>query len=134
MDAVLLAGGVPQEEDLLYSITLGRPKALIDVAGKAMAQWVLDALTAAPSVTGITVMGIGAGEGLSSSKITSHLSDQGSMLGNSLAGIEAVVSANPEVRQVLMVGCDIPLLTSEMVESLVALTADATVEIYHSLR
>ena len=43
MDAIILAGGIPLPEDPLYSYSKGDAKALIDVAGKPMIQWVLDA-------------------------------------------------------------------------------------------
>ena len=44
MDAIVIAGGIPQPEDPLYTYSHGDSKALIDVAGKPMVQWVLDAL------------------------------------------------------------------------------------------
>ena len=44
MDAVVLAGGIPQPNEPLYSYSHGEAKALIDMAGKPMIQWVLDAL------------------------------------------------------------------------------------------
>jgi NDP-sugar pyrophosphorylase family protein len=42
MDAVITAGGVPQPDELLYPYTL-KPKALLEIDGKPMVQWVLDA-------------------------------------------------------------------------------------------
>ena len=133
MDAVVLAGGVPQKDDLLYTFTQGYPKALIDIAGKPMGQWILDALTGAPSVARMVVVGLAEGEGLTSPKALAYLPDRGSMLGNCLAGIERVIEENPQARQVLMVSSDIPLLTSAMVETMLALAADPEVDIYHSL-
>ncbi len=50
MDALVTAGGTPAPGEPLYEVAEGRPKALIDVAGKAMAQWVLDALGGASRV------------------------------------------------------------------------------------
>jgi molybdopterin-guanine dinucleotide biosynthesis protein A len=133
MDAVVLAGGVPREDDLLYSTTQGRPKALIDVAGKPMGQWVLDALTDALGVAQVVVVGLKEGEGLASPKAIAYLPDHGSMLGNCLAGIDRAVAGHPQARQLLMVSCDIPLLTGAMVETMLSLADDPTVDIYHSL-
>jgi NDP-sugar pyrophosphorylase family protein len=45
MDAVVTAGGIPQPEELLYPYTQGKPKAMLDIGGKPMVQWVLDALS-----------------------------------------------------------------------------------------
>ncbi len=50
MDAIVTAGGIPLPEEPLYDATQGHPKALVDVAGKPMVQWVLDALTEARSI------------------------------------------------------------------------------------
>jgi NDP-sugar pyrophosphorylase family protein len=39
MDAVVTAGGIPKPDELLYPYTLGKPKALLEIAGKPMVQW-----------------------------------------------------------------------------------------------
>ena len=44
MDAIVIAGGIPQPQDPLYTYSHGDSKALIDIAGKPMVQWVLDVL------------------------------------------------------------------------------------------
>ena len=48
MDAILLAGGVPTPESPLYPHTGGKPKAAVQIGGKSMIQWVLDALEKSP--------------------------------------------------------------------------------------
>lgn len=133
IECILMAGGVPQEEDLLYEYTQGKPKALLDVAGKPMVQWVLDALTDAPGVGDIVVVGLADTEALSSPKIARYLPDQGSMLKNILGGIDWVLERNPQAQQVLISSSDIPLLTGAMVERLLALCADPAVDIYHTI-
>lgn len=133
IDCILMAGGVPQEEDLLYEYTQGKPKALLDVAGKPMVQWVLDALEAAPSVGSIVVVGLVDAEALSSPKIAHYLPDQGSMLKNTLGGIDWVLKRNPQAQQVLVSSTDIPLMTGAMVERLLAQAADPTVDVYHTI-
>ena len=55
MNAVVLAGGIPQPTDPLYEYSKGDSKALIDVAGKPMVQWIVDALCEAKSVDQIIV-------------------------------------------------------------------------------
>ena len=47
MDAIVTAGGIPQPGEPLYEYTLGASKAMLDVVGKPMIQWVLDALEGA---------------------------------------------------------------------------------------
>lgn len=133
IDCILMAGGVPQEEDLLYEYTQGQPKALLDVAGKPMVQWVLDALDGAPSVGDIIVVGLIREDVLTSPKISRYLPDQGSMLKNILGGIDLVLERTPAARHVLVSSSDIPLLTGAMVERLLAQCADPAVDIYHSI-
>ncbi len=48
MDAIVIAGGVPTPVEPLYPYTQGKPKALLDLCGKPMIQWVLDALEGKP--------------------------------------------------------------------------------------
>ncbi len=133
IDCIVLAGGVPQEEDLLYEYTQGQPKALLDVAGKPMVQWVLDALDAAPSVRSIIFVGLTDECGVASSKITRYVPDQGSMLKNILAGVEQILEGDPAAQQILISSSDIPLLTAEMVEAFLQQCADPRVDIYHSV-
>ena len=133
IDCILMAGGLPREEDLLYEYTQGKPKALLDLAGKPMAQWVLDALGEAPSVEKIVVAGLEDEGVLSSPKIAQYVPDQGSMLGNAIGAIEWVLEANPEADRVLTCSADIPLLTGPMVERLLAQCTDPTVELYISI-
>ena len=39
IDAVVLAGGTPTPTDLIYSVTGGKPKALLPIAGKGGSDW-----------------------------------------------------------------------------------------------
>ncbi|HOU14763.1 MAG TPA: NTP transferase domain-containing protein [Anaerolineae bacterium] len=133
IDCIVLAGGVPQEEDLLYAYTQGRPKALIDVAGKPLVQWVLDALDAAPSVRNVVFVGLTQECGITSPKISHYVPDQGSMLKNILAGIDQIFEIDPATQQVLISSSDIPMLTGAMVETFLAQCADPAVDIYHSI-
>ena len=58
MIAIVTAGGIAAPGDPLYVETQGRPKALIDVAGKPMIQWVLEALHGASRVEHLVVVGL----------------------------------------------------------------------------
>jgi len=58
MNAIILAGGIPTSEDPLYLAANGQNKALIDIAGKPMAQWVVDAVDGANSVDRIVIVGL----------------------------------------------------------------------------
>lgn len=58
MNAIVTAGGIPQPGDKLYAYSNGDSKALIDVAGKPMVQWALDALGEAKTVDQVIVIGL----------------------------------------------------------------------------
>lgn len=116
MDAIILAGGIPTSEDPLYLSSNGQSKALIDIAGKPMAQWVVDAVDGAKSVDRIIIVGLPADVNLQSSKTIDFLPENGGMLANLTAGVERLKSIDPSIQQVLLLSCDIPTITSEMVD------------------
>ena len=60
MDAIITAGGIPKPEDPLYPFTQGISKALLEIAGKPMIQWVLDALNEAATIDNIVIVGLDA--------------------------------------------------------------------------
>ena len=87
MDAIVTAGGIPQPEDPLYTYSHGDSKALIDIAGKPMIQWVLDALSGAKLVDNVIVIGLSSKSGVTCKKPLYFLSNQGRMLANIVAGV-----------------------------------------------
>jgi GTP:adenosylcobinamide-phosphate guanylyltransferase len=116
MDAIVTAGGIPLPDEPLYPYTQGKPKALLDLCGKPMVQWVLDALTGAEMVNTILVIGLDANSGVSSPKLKDFLPNQGSMMENVRAGIKKVLEINPQSHHVVVVSSDIPTITAEMVD------------------
>ena len=65
MDAIITAGGNPRPGDLLYPYTKGKPKALLDIAGQSMIQWVLDAVGSVERIDQVVIVGIDAMSGVS---------------------------------------------------------------------
>lgn len=116
MDAVLTAGGIPQPGELLYSYTQGKPKAMLDIGGKPMIQWVLDALGAAKRVENVVLIGLANEIGVTCSKPLVFIPNRISMIENILGGILKVMEINPSATQVLLVSSDIPAITAEMVD------------------
>ncbi|MDX1600556.1 MAG: NTP transferase domain-containing protein [Anaerolineales bacterium] len=116
VNAFVAAGKVPAEEDPLYTYTQGEPKAMIDIAGKPMVQWVLDALNQADSIGQIGVLGLGPDDGLRSEKPISYVPDRGGLLQNSLAGLEWGRHTDPSSDYVLFVSADIPAVTGEIID------------------
>lgn len=116
MDAVVTAGGIPQPDELLYPYTRGKPKAMLDICGKPMVQWVLDALSEARRVENVVIIGLPEDSKVTCDKPMTFLPTRPSMIENILAGISGVLQVNPSATRVLMVSSDIPAITGEMVD------------------
>ena len=133
MDAIVMAGGVTKPEDALYEFTQGEPKALLDIAGKPMVQWVLDALEDAETVDQVVLISLSEEQGLKFSKPITYVEDQGELLQNVRAGIEKVVELNPDARHVLAVSSDIPAINPEMIDWMVNKSMETDLDIYYTV-
>ena len=133
MDAIVVAGGIPLPEDHLYPYTQGRSKALLDIAGKPMVQWVLDALSDAVKVNRVVIIGLTAKISLQCSKPTCYLQSEGHMLANIIAGVNKVIEINPQAEYALVVSADIPGITGEMVDWLVKQTEETRADVYYGV-
>lgn len=133
MDAILTAGGIPLPEDPLYPYTEGHSKAMLDIAGKPMVQWVLDALCGSSKVDNVIIIGMSPKNGLSCSKPTHYLPNAGRMLANIVAGVNKSLELNPKTERVLIVSSDIPALTSEMVDWLVDQIETDPADLYYGV-
>lgn len=125
MIAVLIAGGKAGPKDPLRDLTRSGFKALLDLNGRPMAQWTLDALDASPSVEAILVVGLPEGSLQSGRKPLSFLDDQGGIIQNLLAGARRVAQEYPAQTHALSVSADIPGILPEMVEWVAARVLEA---------
>jgi molybdopterin-guanine dinucleotide biosynthesis protein A len=133
MDAIVTAGGIPQPGDPLYAYSNGDSKALIDIAGKPMIQWVLDALGNSKEVDNVIVIGLTPKSGLICKKPLYYLSNQGRMLANIVAGVSKSVELNKKTEYVLVVSSDIPALKPEMVDYLVQTSMKTRDDMYYGV-
>lgn len=133
MDAVVIAGGIPRPNEPLYRYSKGDSKALIDVAGKPMIQWVLDALGAAKRIERVVVVGLSDKSGLSCKKPLSYLSNQGRILENLKAGTARVMELNPKAKYVLIVSSDIPGITGGMVDWVIETCLQTKDDLYYNI-
>ncbi len=116
MDAIVTAGGIPRKGDPLYEFTQGRPKALLDIAGKPMVQWVLDAIGDAKKIERVVVVGLGEDSQLVSRKPLFYLPNQGGMLENILAGAQKLLTINPSSKAMVSISSDVPAITGEILD------------------
>lgn len=133
MNAIVIAGGIPLPEDPLYTYTEGRSKAMLDIAGKPMIQWVLDALSEAHKVDKVILIGLSEKIGLRCAKPIFYVSNQGRMLENIVAGVEKSLELNPQNEYVLIVSSDIPALRGEMVDWLVEQVQQTPADVYYGV-
>lgn len=133
MNAIVIAGGIPQPGEPLYEYTQGKAKALLEIAGKPMVQWVLDALDGAGTVQRVVIIGLEPESHVTSSKLVAYLPNQGTMVENIRAGIYKVLEIDPQAKHVLVVSSDIPGITPEMVDWVVNTAMQTDEDAYYSV-
>jgi hypothetical protein len=133
MDAIVTAGGIPLPEDPLYLYTNGDSKALVDVAGKPMIQWVLDALGDTKHVDNVIIIGLSPKSEVTCKKPMHFISNQGRMLANIVAGVEKSVELNPDAEYVLVASSDIPGINAEMVDWLIEICMETKEDLYYGV-
>ncbi len=133
MDAIVTAGGIPQPDDPLYAFSNGDSKALIEVAGKPMVQWILDALGESKEVGDVILIGLSPKSGLTCKKPIHYVSNQGRMLANIVEGVNKSLEVHPKNEYVLIVSSDIPALKGDMVDWLVNTAMETRDEIYYGV-
>ena len=133
MDAVLTAGGIPKPDEPLYPYTQGKSKALLDIAGKPMIQWVLDALGGSSKINNVIIIGLTADSGVTCAKPLSYLPNQGGMLANIVAGVDKALELDPKTEHILVVSSDIPAITAPMVDWVVEAASQRDEDIFYNL-
>jgi GTP:adenosylcobinamide-phosphate guanylyltransferase len=133
MDAIVMAGGIPNPEDPLYTFLKGDAKALVDVAGKPMIQWVLDALGGAKRVDNVILVGLSPKNQLTCAKPLHFVPNQGRMLANIVAGVDKALKLNKKNQYVLLVSSDIPALKPDMVDWLVDTCMETKDDLYYGI-
>jgi molybdopterin-guanine dinucleotide biosynthesis protein A len=129
MPVVILAGGFTPQK-ILDAGETEKERAFIDIGGRPMLQWVLDAVRNSDCCGEILCIGNSARMmstfGLKPEEVAE---DKGSMLDNFVTGMERFRS-HPRV---LSMTCDIPLLTAESLQDVVDSIATIDAEIYYPI-
>ncbi len=133
MDAVIVAGGKNKPGDPLYPYTGDGYKSLLDICGKPMVQWVLDALNNVPNLNQVVVVGLPAQVNLACSHRLTILEDQGGMLQNIRAGANILLAQNPAEEHCLIISADVPMLTAEMVSWLIERVQETDHDLYYGV-
>jgi GTP:adenosylcobinamide-phosphate guanylyltransferase len=131
--AIITAGGIPQPGEPLYPYTQGGYKALLDICGKPMIQWVVDAICSAQKVEKAIIVGLSPEDGIQGNKIVEFLPNQGTMLQNLRAGMLKVMEIDPQARHTLVASSDIPAITPEMVDWEIETTSRTDLDAYYTI-
>jgi GTP:adenosylcobinamide-phosphate guanylyltransferase len=133
LHAIITAGGIPQTDEPLYPYTQGRSKALLDICGKPMIQWVIDAVCKAQKVEKVIIVGLSPQDDIHGEKIIAYLPNQGSMLQNLRAGMLKILEIDPQARHTLVASSDIPAITPEMVDWEIETTSRTDLDAYYAI-
>ncbi len=133
MDVLITAGGKPGPKDPLYAQTQGGYKALLDVAGKSMIQWLLDALSASELVGRVVIVGLPVFTDLECNKPVSILADAGTLFDNARSGLAELTRMDPTPRAVLATSSDIPCVTTEMVDWMIRTVQASDDQVYYNV-
>lgn len=133
MDVLVLAGGGISKTDPLYPLAGNQPKSMTLIAGKAMAQWVLDALSGSELTNSVAIIGLNESIGLSCSKELQFLPDAGSLLQNIKQGAEHFAQTNPTDTHMLTVSADIPAVTAAIIDQCIRTFNERAFDVYYSV-
>lgn len=114
--AVVLAGYSPERPDPLAVAMGGDRKNLLDVAGKPMVWWVVDALRQSQRVGSIYVVGMSPEDGVDFGVDVHYVPNQTTHFDNVMAGVNAAQTDDPHTDYVMGVSGDIPLLKPDTVD------------------
>jgi GTP:adenosylcobinamide-phosphate guanylyltransferase len=131
MDCLIMAGGRPSIDDSLYRYSKGRPKALINIAGKAMIAWILEAMIDAKSIESIIVVGIDKLPEFADS--VEFLPDEGTLIDNVLSGLSWVLNNRPAANSLLFSSSDIPTITGSIVDQITEECSSSEYAIYYPM-
>lgn len=124
MHCLILAGGQISPEDSLYRYSSGAPKALIDVGGRTMLEWVVDAIQGSQAAEEVVVIGLDSDDigerALTFTRPVHFLPDAGGLVPNVLAGTDWILRQWPGVQLIIGSSADIPAITASTVDGFVS--------------
>ncbi len=133
MDVMITAGGIPRQDEPLYSYTQGGYKAMLDIAGKPMIQWVISAADASPLVDRIVLVGLLLAMDITCEKPVAFVENQGEMIANIQAGAQEVLRLNPAAEKLVLLSSDIPAITTQMVDWFIGAINETDHDLYYSI-
>jgi len=133
MYAIITAGGVPKEGDSLYDLIGDGHKVLLEIAGKPIIQWVLDAVSQSKSVKRIVVVGMSEKDSIHSNQPIIFVESHGSLLENIESGINKALEIDPLAQKMLLISGDLPGINGDMIDWMADIIARSDYEFHYPL-
>jgi molybdopterin-guanine dinucleotide biosynthesis protein A len=133
MNCVVVAGGRLSPGDPLFPYTNGKPKALIDINGKPMINWIIDAIQGVNIINQVAVVGLENDPSFEFDRPIHFISDQGSLVANVMAGLNWERGNNSGSDPVLFSSSDIPAITGDIVQNFIDTCRPFDKAIYYSV-
>ena len=135
MDAIISAGGVVKEKGLLSGILApGTRKAMLELAGKPMIQWELDAVANVDAIDDVIIIGLNPDDGLKCGQKQIHyIPDAGGLIDNFKAGASKVLEIHPDSQRTFWFSSDVPLIRPEMIEWLIGISDQTDHDVYYPI-
>lgn len=131
--AVVTAGWAPSEDNPLAEYTRDKPKALIPIAGKPMIAHVVEALAGSRYIQRFVVVALDPAAGVQFPLPVEYLPDGGDIFANAESGINYTLSHFPDLDAILFSSCDIPTITSTIVDAFIEECFRTDHDLYYSI-
>ena len=134
INAVVLAGkALGPENDPLVEYAGVNNKALIQIAGKEMIHYVVEAIAGSSRVGRIAIVGLSPERELDFSRPVEYVPARGGMFDNILVGVDHLLKQESVTPLILVAASDIPLLTTEIVDHFIDACLALEADVYYSV-
>lgn len=133
MDAIVTAGGITRPDEPLYPLCGAGYKSLLQINGKPMVQWVLDAISASSRIERVVVVGLPSGTPLLCRHPLVMLADQQDAVDNICAAVAHLVKDRSAEEKALVISSDIPAITAEMLAWLIERAEESEHDLYYNV-
>jgi GTP:adenosylcobinamide-phosphate guanylyltransferase len=134
MNVLITAGGRPLPNEPLYAETQGGYKAMLDIAGKPMIGWVLEAVSASPQVEQIVIVGLPETSDVGHCpKLAAVIDDRGDLVSNVMAAGQEALRLSPNAKQALLISSDVPAISTEGLEWLMQQMSGSEDDVFYTV-
>ncbi len=133
MDVVVTAGFDPQRPDPLATACGVPQKALIEIAGRPLVWWTVQALRSCPLIERIVVVGLDPSNAPDLGQEVTCLPNQPDHLENVVQGVNWLLRDQPSLEYGMIASGDIPLLQPETIQWFIEACGETDHDFYYSI-